>query len=127
MDVAGPDRRGIGDCLVDRRARIGLATGERRKAEFAGGGIAPNRYRIDIPAELAYGDSPPEGISTIRAGDALTYVVDVEGNRYLDFTVADLSMTMGYGPAPIVEAVAGQMVRGAHFLLPIQSFNSRSA
>ncbi len=47
--------------------------------------------------------------------------IDVDGNRYLDFNVADLSMTMGYGPAPIVEAVAGQMARGAHFLLPVQA------
>ena len=46
---------------------------------------------------------------------------DVDGNRYLDFNVADLSMTMGYGPAPIVDAVAGQMARGAHFLLPIEA------
>ncbi len=35
--------------------------------------------RLDIPAPLAYGDTPPaEGDGTIRAGDALTYVVDVQ-------------------------------------------------
>lgn len=43
---------------------------------------------------------------------------DVDGNLYLDFNVCDLAMTMGYGPEPIVEAVARQMRRGAHFLLP---------
>jgi glutamate-1-semialdehyde 2,1-aminomutase len=34
---------------------------------------------------------------------------DVDGNGYLDFNVADLSMTMGFGPAPIVEAVSRQV------------------
>lgn len=43
---------------------------------------------------------------------------DVDGNSYLDFNVADLSMTMGFGPAPIVEAVSTQIKKGAHFLLP---------
>jgi glutamate-1-semialdehyde aminotransferase len=42
---------------------------------------------------------------------------DVDGNRYLDFNVCDLAMTMGYGPAPIVKATAEQMAKGAHFLL----------
>jgi hypothetical protein len=28
--------------------------------------------------------------------------------------VCDLSMTLGYGPAPIVEAVSKQMAAGAH-------------
>lgn len=34
------------------------------------------RRQLDIPAALAYGDSPPGG-SVIQAGDALTFVVDV--------------------------------------------------
>jgi glutamate-1-semialdehyde aminotransferase len=43
---------------------------------------------------------------------------DVDGNEYLDFNVADLSMSAGFGPRPIVEAVSAQVARGAHFLLP---------
>ena len=34
------------------------------------------RRQLDIPADLAYGDSPPGG-SVIEAGDALTFLVDV--------------------------------------------------
>ncbi len=45
---------------------------------------------------------------------------DVDGHAYLDFNVCDLAMTMGYGPAPIAEAAASQMRRGAHFLLPTE-------
>jgi len=34
------------------------------------------RRQLDIPADLAYGDSPPDG-SSIQAGDALSFVIDV--------------------------------------------------
>jgi peptidylprolyl isomerase len=37
---------------------------------------AGGRRQLDIPAELAYGDSPPPG-SVIQAGDALTFLIDV--------------------------------------------------
>jgi glutamate-1-semialdehyde 2,1-aminomutase len=43
---------------------------------------------------------------------------DIDGNEYLDFNVADLSMSAGYGPKPVVAAVSAQVERGAHFLLP---------
>ena len=33
--------------------------------------------RLDIPADQAYGDTPPPDASAIQAGDVLTYVVDV--------------------------------------------------
>jgi FKBP-type peptidyl-prolyl cis-trans isomerase len=36
---------------------------------------AGGRRQLDIPAELAYGDSPPAG-SNIQPGDALTFVID---------------------------------------------------
>ena len=45
---------------------------------------------------------------------------DVDGNRYLDFNVSDLSMTMGFGPPAIVAAVTRQIALGAHFLLPTE-------
>jgi glutamate-1-semialdehyde aminotransferase len=43
---------------------------------------------------------------------------DVDRNRYLDFNLCDLAMSLGFAPAPIVETAARQMSRGAHFLLP---------
>jgi glutamate-1-semialdehyde 2,1-aminomutase len=49
-----------------------------------------------------------------------THFSDVDGNSYLDFNVADLSMTMGYAPKPIVDAVCRQVQRGAQFLLPTE-------
>ena len=53
----------------------------------------------------------------VARGEGASFL-DVDGNRYLDFNVADLSMTMGFGPGPIVEAVSRQAAEGAHFLLP---------
>jgi peptidylprolyl isomerase len=38
---------------------------------------AGSRIQLDIPADLAYGDSPPQGGGVIQAGDALTFVIDV--------------------------------------------------
>jgi glutamate-1-semialdehyde aminotransferase len=46
---------------------------------------------------------------------------DIDGNGYLDFNVCDLSMTMGFGCKPIVEAVSKAVKEGAHFLLPTAS------
>lgn len=45
---------------------------------------------------------------------------DIDGNRYVDFNVSDLSMTMGFGPPAIVAAVNRQIAQGAHFLLPTE-------
>jgi glutamate-1-semialdehyde aminotransferase len=42
---------------------------------------------------------------------------DVDGNEYLDFNLCDLSVTMGFSPAPIVDAVTRAVTTGAHFLL----------
>jgi glutamate-1-semialdehyde 2,1-aminomutase len=50
-----------------------------------------------------------------------SYFTDIDGNSYCDFNVCDLSMTMGYGPAPIVEAVSKQVAAGAHYLLATEA------
>lgn len=33
--------------------------------------------RLDVPADEAYGDTPPTELNTVRAGDALTFVIEV--------------------------------------------------
>jgi len=45
---------------------------------------------------------------------------DADGNRYLDFNLCDLSVTMGFNHPAIVEAVSARLARGAHFLLPTE-------
>lgn len=44
----------------------------------------------------------------------------VDGQRYLDMNVADLSMNGGFGPPAVVAAVAERMRRGSQFLLPTE-------
>jgi glutamate-1-semialdehyde 2,1-aminomutase len=44
--------------------------------------------------------------------------VDVDGNAYVDFNLADTSMFTGYGVEPIVEAVRERIMAGPQFLLP---------
>jgi peptidylprolyl isomerase len=41
------------------------------------GAKAGGRRQLDIPAALAYGDTPPSQSTVIKAGDALTFVIDV--------------------------------------------------
>ena len=55
----------------------------------------------------------------VTHGEHATFF-DVDGNDYLDFNVCDLSMTMGFGPSPIVDAVSRAVKAGAHFLLPTE-------
>ncbi len=43
---------------------------------------------------------------------------DVDGNEYVDFNIADMSMFTGYGPDPVVEAVSRRMAAGSQFMLP---------
>jgi glutamate-1-semialdehyde 2,1-aminomutase len=43
---------------------------------------------------------------------------DVDGNDFVDFNIADMSMFAGYAPAPVVEAVSRRVGRGSQFLLP---------
>jgi 4-aminobutyrate aminotransferase-like enzyme len=43
---------------------------------------------------------------------------DVDANRYLDFNLCDLSMTVGYGNAAVAEALRAQASRGAQYHRP---------
>jgi glutamate-1-semialdehyde 2,1-aminomutase len=62
--------------------------------------------------------------SIVAAGGAGAFFRDIDGNRYCDFNVCDLAMTMGYGPQPIVEAVSRAVANGAHFLLAVEDTRS---
>ncbi len=45
---------------------------------------------------------------------------DVDGHDYADFNIADMSMFGGYGPEPVVEALAARAAAGGQFLLPTE-------
>jgi glutamate-1-semialdehyde 2,1-aminomutase len=53
----------------------------------------------------------------VNGGDG-AYFTDVDGHRYLDMYVADMSAFCGHAPAPVTEAVCARMAEGIQFLLP---------
>ena len=55
----------------------------------------------------------------IAGGSGATFT-DIDANRYLDFNLCDLSMTIGYGHPVVAEALRAQASRGTHFLLPTE-------
>jgi glutamate-1-semialdehyde aminotransferase len=59
-------------------------------------------------------DHPPVWVSHGSGA----YFWDVDGNRYVDFYIADMSAFCGHGPEPVVRAVAERMRQGNQFLLP---------
>ena len=48
------------------------------------------------------------------------HIVDVDGHRYLDTNVGDMSTFCGYAPPAVTEAIAGQAARGVQFMLPVE-------
>ena len=48
------------------------------------------------------------------------HFTDVDGHRYLDYNLADMSLFCGFDPAPVVAAVAQRVARGGQFLLPTE-------
>jgi glutamate-1-semialdehyde 2,1-aminomutase len=48
------------------------------------------------------------------------HFTDVDGHRYVDMNIADMSMFCGYAPEPIARAVAERVARGSQFLLPTE-------
>jgi glutamate-1-semialdehyde aminotransferase len=55
----------------------------------------------------------------VTHGDGANFF-DIDGNRYLDFNVVDLAVTMGFNNPAIQNSIREAMQRGAHFLLPIK-------
>lgn len=57
------------------------------------------------------------GMEIVAAKGAGAYFEDIDGNRYLDMSQCDLSMSCGFGPEAVAEAVAERFRLGSHFLL----------
>ena len=54
------------------------------------------------------------------AGGSGAWFRDVDGHRYLDMNVADLSANAGFGPPAVVSAVGARVRDGSQFLLPTE-------
>jgi glutamate-1-semialdehyde 2,1-aminomutase len=96
---------------LDRfRQRIPKSLGlhERGKA------VMPNGVPVTWMVSLH--EHPPIFV----AEGAGAYLLDVDGNRYLDMNHADQSMSCGYAHPAIVSATCAQVSRGSQFLMPGQ-------
>lgn len=54
-----------------------------------------------------------------QSGDG-AYFTDVDGHRYVDFNLADMSLFCGFAPEPVVKAVSERVAAGPQFLLPTE-------
>jgi glutamate-1-semialdehyde 2,1-aminomutase len=61
-------------------------------------------------------DHPP---IFVDRGQGPTFV-DIDGNEYIDFNLADISMFAGYGGEPLARVVAERTAAGNQFLLPTE-------
>ena len=75
-------------------------------------GVMPDGVPMAWMAGLI--DHPP---MFVTAGQGARFT-DVDGHDYLDMNHADMSMSCGFAPEPVVAAVSAQMARGSQFLLP---------
>ncbi|HEU4402381.1 MAG TPA: aminotransferase class III-fold pyridoxal phosphate-dependent enzyme, partial [Candidatus Polarisedimenticolia bacterium] len=55
----------------------------------------------------------------VDSGEGATFT-DVDGFRYFDTNVGDMSTFCGLNPEPVVEAVSRQARRGLQYLLPVE-------
>src|SRR2546425_8950621 len=74
----------------------------------------PNGVPMSWMVEL-YGHPP----IFVASGDGATFT-DVDGHRYFDTNIGDMSTFCGINPPAVVEAVARQARRGMQYLLPIE-------
>jgi glutamate-1-semialdehyde 2,1-aminomutase len=72
---------------------------------------------VPMPWMIWLYDHPPPFFSHGQ-GSRFT---DVDGHSYVDFNLADLSNSAGYGDTPVSRAVAAQAMRGVQSLLPAES------
>lgn len=94
--------------VAEREARIrantpgSLAAYERSQKSLAGGvSTALRRAAKPYPMFYTHGEGP--------------WIVDVDGNRFVDYTLAWGPLILGHAPAQINEAVAAQLGRGHTF------------
>ncbi len=60
------------------------------------------------------------GMEIVADHGAGAHFTDIDGNRFLDMSQCDLSMSCGFGPVEIARAVSSRFENGSHFLLPTE-------
>jgi glutamate-1-semialdehyde 2,1-aminomutase len=114
VTVSGISRERI-EVLGEREARRFVELRPRSNARIES---ARTRMPNGVPSSwmVSLYEHPAIVVGT---GDGGAFT-DLDGNRYLDFNLADTSMFAGYGVAAIARAVSEQMAAGSQFLLPTE-------
>jgi glutamate-1-semialdehyde 2,1-aminomutase len=111
--------RGIDEKRVDELYRSELDRFVRERPRSA---ERLERARRSMPSGVPMAwmaglyDHPPLFVSD---GEG-TYFTDIDGHRYLDMNHADMSMSCGFAPQSVVDAVSEQVRKGTQFLLPTE-------
>jgi glutamate-1-semialdehyde 2,1-aminomutase len=111
---AGVDPVRIARLLASERARFAAshprALQSRHRAERA------MLYGVPMNWMTRWASPAPIVVAEARGAE----VEDIDGNRYVDLCLGDTGAMAGHAPQPVVDAVAGQMGRGATFMLPTE-------
>jgi glutamate-1-semialdehyde 2,1-aminomutase len=78
------------------------------------------RARRSMPNGYPMGWGPDmyaHGPLFVESGEG-AHFTDVDGHRYVDFNLADMSLFCGFAPEPVAMAVAARAAAGPQFLLP---------
>jgi glutamate-1-semialdehyde 2,1-aminomutase len=111
-DLSGIDGERVRALLEDENARFvaerprSMTLLERARGSMPRG--VPMSWMDDLY------EHPPVWVSDGEGA----YFTDVDGHRYLDMYVADMSAFCGHAPAAVIEAVSARIARGNQFLLP---------
>jgi len=114
VGVTGISRQGLSvlrERELQRFAELrprGVRQLERASASMPNG--VPNAWMATLH------DHPPIVVERGYGGA----FADVDGNRYVDFNLADTSMFTGHGVEPVVRAVCERVTAGSQFLLPTE-------
>ena len=98
------------------QARETAVFGERTRASAAWLSAAEDRMPGGVPMSWMRALYRHEPVVAVSGSGS--HFVDLDGNTYLDFNAADLSMAAGFAPPAITAAIIDQAQRGNHFLLP---------
>ncbi len=123
-----PVRRQNGVVQTSSRLDAGLVRRllDRERARFVQERPRTRRLLADGARSMPHGVPmqwfhETEDHPVLYVADGLgAHFTDVDGHRYLDMNIADMSMFCGYAPEPVVRAVTDRVARGSQFLLPSQ-------
>ena len=111
MKTTPINRTRVSELLDSERERFVAARPRTAELVAKARAVMPN----GVPMIWHALDNDPPVYVTQGSGMRFT---DLDGHEYVDFNIADMSMFCGYGPEPVVRAVAERMAQGPQFLLP---------